>query len=180
MALVVRCPECRKKFSWKSGTDLPDDCPLCGAYVGSDRADDEITMPAILGRRTKVVDQVYRDMEKGSEHRMSLAAEAAGGIPADYASLKITDMRDNLRAGEIAAMPVNNAVTQFMAQTGVGGFTGGQGAGYSGAVQTGPFPNAGAHMRTSIQQHHADLSRGAAVSDRPANEVMQPGYRRRG
>jgi hypothetical protein len=180
MALVVRCPVCRKKFSWKSGTDLPDECPLCDAKVGSDRPDDEIVMPSLRSARTSVADRVYRDMEKGSEQRMNLAAEVGGGTPSDYSGLKITDMKDNLRAGEIAAMPVRNAVTDHMEKYKQGGFVGGDGTGYSGAVQTGPFPNAGAHMRTSIQQHHADISRGTAVSDRPANEVMQPGYRRRG
>ncbi len=180
MPLVVRCPACRKKFAWKSGTDLPDECPLCDAKVGSDRPDDEIVMPSLRSARTSVADRVYRDMEKGSEHRMHLAAEVGGGTATDYSSLKITDMNDNLRAGDIAAKEVSNPVTQFMAQTGIGGFTGGQGVGYSGAVQTGPSPNAGARMRTTLQQHHATISHGAAVSDVPALETQQPGYRRRG
>jgi hypothetical protein len=137
-------------------------------------------MPAILGRRTKVADQVYRDMEAGSEKRMHLAAEVGGGTASDYASLKITNMQDNLRAGDVAAMPVRNAVTEHMERTGQGGFAGGDAVGYSGAVQTGPFPNAGAKMRTTLQQHHAAMSHGSAVCDVPAVETRQPGYRRRG
>jgi hypothetical protein len=180
MALVVRCPGCRKKFKWKSGTDLPDECPLCGYETGTDRADDDIVLPAILNRKTKAADQVYRDMERGAEHRTHLAAEVGGGTASDYSSLKITDMKDNLRAGDIAAMPVRNAVTEHMERYKQGGFTGGEAVGYSGAVQTGPFPNAGAKMRTNIQQHHATISQGAAVSDVPAIETRQPGYRRRG
>src|SRR5262249_9832642 len=168
MALVIRCPHCRKKFAWKSGTDLPDDCPLCGEYVGSDRADDDIVMPSLRSARTAVADKVYRDMEKGSEHRMHLAAEVGGGTASDYSNLKITNMQDNLRAGDIAAMPVRNAVTEHMARTGQGGFSGGQAVEYSRQVQSGPFPNAGAKMRTSLQQHHAMISHGEAVSDRPA------------
>jgi len=104
MALVIRCPGCRKKFKWKSGTDLPAECPLCGYETGTDRPDDEIVLPAILNRRTKVADQVYRDMERGSEHRMHLAAQVGGGSPSDYAGLKITDMKDNLRPGDISAI----------------------------------------------------------------------------
>jgi hypothetical protein len=180
MALKLRCPHCRKKFAWKSGTDMPDDCPLCGKYVGTDRDDADIVMPAILGQRTKIADQVYRDMEKGSEHRTHLAAEMGGGTASDYSNLKITDMKDNLRAGEIAAMPVRNAVTEHMERFKQGGFAGSEGVGYSSAVQTGPFPNAGAKMRTTLQQHHATISHGAAVSDVPAIETRQPGYRRRG
>ncbi len=180
MALVIRCPGCRQKFSWKSGTDLPDKCPLCGYETGTDRADDDVVLPAILGRRTKAADQTYRDMERGSEHRTHLAAAVGGGTAADYAGLKITNMRDNLREGDIAAMPVRNAVTEHMEKFNQGGFAGPDGAGYSGSVQTGPFPNAGAKMRTTLQQHHANISQGAAVSDRPARETEAPGYRRRG
>lgn len=180
MALVVRCPDCREKFSWKSGTALPDACPLCGAKVGSDRPDDEIVLPSIRTMRTRIMDKTYRDMEAGSEKRMELAAQVGGGSPSDYSALKITDMKDNLREGETAAVPVRNAVTEHMARTGQGGFVGGDGTGYSGAVQTGPFPNAGARMRTSVQQYHSSISHGSAVSDRPATETQQPGYRRRG
>jgi len=180
MALKLRCPHCRKTFAWKSGTDMPDDCPLCHKFVGNDRDDADIVMPAILGHRTKVADQVYRDMERGSEHRTHLAAELGGGSASDYSGLKITDMRDNLRQGDIAAVPVRNAITEHMERTGQGGFAGAEGVGYSGAVQTGPFPNAGAKMRTTLHQHHAAISQGAAVCDRPALETRQPGYRRRG
>ena len=180
MALVVRCPHCRKKFAWKSGTDLPDECPLCGEEVGTDRADHDVIMPFISKPRVRAMDQVYRQMEAGSEQRTHLAAEMGGGAASDYSGLKITDMKDNLRAGDIAAVPVRNAVTEHMERFKQGGFTGADGAGYSGSVQEGSFPNAGAKMRTSIQQHHGMISHGSAVSDVPAIETRQPGYRRRG
>jgi hypothetical protein len=46
--------------------------------------------------KSKSVDAVYRDIERASEVR----AEAAGDP-----SLKVTNMKDNLREGDVAAMP---------------------------------------------------------------------------
>lgn len=54
----------------------------------------------------KSVDQTYRQYEAASIER----AEAAGDP-----SMKVTNMRDNLREGDVAAMPVNNVVTQYAA-----------------------------------------------------------------
>ena len=83
---------------------------------------------------------------------------------------------------EIAAMPVNNAVTQFMAQHPQApvGYVGGQGVNYSGAVQSGSYASMGARTRTSVHDYHSQLTGGVASSDMPALETLQPGYRRRG
>jgi hypothetical protein len=54
------------------------------------------------------------------------------------------------------------------------------GAEYSTQVQSGPHPNIGATMITKARDFHGKLSHGMAVSDRPALETQQPGYRRRG
>jgi hypothetical protein len=51
---------------------------------------------------------------------------------------------------------------------------------YSTHVQAGPFANSGAKMMIKLRGHHDAISRGTAVSDRPALETLQPGYRRRG
>jgi endogenous inhibitor of DNA gyrase (YacG/DUF329 family) len=103
MALVLRCPACRKKFPWKSGADLPDDCPLCGAYVGSDRDDSDIVMPFVSSHKAKSMDRVYRQMEAGSERRAELAAEMTGGSKEDFAGLKITNLNDR-RDAEVMAI----------------------------------------------------------------------------
>ena len=179
MSFVLRCPTCRDKFPWEKTSKFPKHCPLCGDAIGSDRPDDDVVMPFIRTAKTKATDQVYRDMERGSETRMHAAAELSGAPASEMAALKITDLSDR-RDSEVAAVPVNNTVTQFMAQNNVGGFQGAAGVGYSGAVQTGPGANAGARMRTVLQQYHGEISHGTAVSDCPANETQQPGYRRRG
>ena len=178
MGFLLRCPDCRGKFPWTKEARFPRFCPLCKSDMGEERDDDDVVMPAFLSPTTKRTDQVYRDTEKGSEVRAQAAAELAGTSVSDMSNLKITDMNDR-RDSPVAYKEVVNPVTQFMAQTGIGGFRGPDGLGYSGAVQAGPSPNAGAKMRTALQEAHSRLS-GGAVSDRPALETQQPGYRRRG
>lgn len=177
------CPDCRKKFPWERDTAFPRFCPLCSSDIGTDCADDEIVMPFIRSsQRTaqaQSADDVYRQMEKGSEQRAEMAASQLGVPVSEMSDLKVTDLRSASRPGEIAAVPVNNAVSQMLDQ-GVGGFRGTDGLGYSASVQTGAFANSGAKMRTAIHAIHTETSRGTAVSDRPALETQQPGYRRRG
>lgn len=175
MAVKLRCPDCRGTFPWDlTGKGYPTDCPLCESHIGHDREDDDVVMPMMqLRGNTDRVDQVYRDMERGSEIRAQIAAEQAGVPASEMSGLKITDLRSTKHPGSIAAPPLP-AHLQNM------GSFGGNGAEYATAIQTGPAPNAGAHARTALQQHHGALTRGHAVSDTPALEVMQPGYRRRG
>ncbi len=154
-------------------------------------------MPFVLkGGRTKSIDKVYRDMEKGSEIRAQAAAEMTGATAAEMSGLKITNLNDR-RDCEIAAVMPNNPVSQAMASNpNVYGFGSGNGLAYSQGVQAGPMPSRGAGIRTAVQMGHREMVAKHAigtnekgqpampsldvVSERPANEVMQPGYRRRG
>lgn len=183
MSCTLRCPECRKKFSWDPQLPWPKACPFpaCAVEMDNDRADDDIVMPFISAAKHRATDDVYRQMEKGSEVRAQHAANMAGVPVEDMASLKITDLRPTKHAGDIAAPEVRNPVTEFMgANPGIGGFQGSNGVGYSGAVQSGASPNAGAKMRTVLQGMHGERTGDAAISDRPAVETTAPGYRRRG
>ena len=180
MAYSLRCPDCRGKFPWDVKAIFPRFCPLCQSDIGIDTDDSVIPMPSLRSAATKAADGVYRQMEKGSEFRAEKAAEMAGCSVEDMSNLKITNMNTGLKPGETAAIEVKNTVTEFMQQTGIGGFRQDAGSAYSGAVQTGPAPNAGARMRTGLQEHHARISGGMAVSDRPALETQTPNYRRRG
>jgi hypothetical protein len=161
-------------------------------------------MPALRSAATKANDKVYRDIEVGSEVRAQAAADMVGVPVSDMSSLKITDLKSTVREGDIAAPPVNNAVTQFMnANPQVSGYQGaadGRGVGYgqmahSGAPET---RYAGARTRTSIQSMHPQMvakhmigpdasnpkrmivPSTDVVSERPGIETWQPGYRRRG
>jgi hypothetical protein len=161
---------------------------MCGIDISA-KDDDAVVMPNILSFRSKVPDQAVRAYMDGSEKRVDMAAELAGTTREEMSSLKITDISD--RQDVQAAIPVNNSVTQFMAQhPSVGGMQS-NGSEYSTRVQTPtPIPgqpgrtyndaNIGAKMLTKIRDRHGTLSNGSAMSDRPALETQQPGYRRRG
>lgn len=192
MAFSLKCPACRCKVPWSPGSDKPPSCPKCGVFLGSDRDDSDVVMPNILAFSTRCQDGVYKAMEKASEERMYQAAEMAGVSPSEMSDLKITNLRDNMKQGDIAAMPVVNEVTRQMdairarnpnAQVGYGGPD--AGIGYSASVPTGPFPSAGARTQQAFRRAHAErmsgqLVRGDVISDLPANEITQnPNYRPR-
>jgi hypothetical protein len=183
MPFVIKCPGCKKKIKWLVD-DPPDDCPACRHCLRSDRADDDVVVPNILAFSTRCQDGVYKAMEKASEHRMYQAAEMAGCDASEMKDLKITNLRDNMKQGEIAAIPVVNDVTRQMdafPPNSPFGFNGGPsvGLGYSGAVSTGPFSNSGARTQTAVREMHAIATNYAAVGDLPANEIFNPHYRRR-
>ena len=176
MAWSLRCPVCRKKFAWEDPAKkgFPDNCLLCKAYIGHDRDDDDIVMPFIrTSGKTKATDQVYRDMERGSEVRAQAAADQLGVPVAEMSDLKITDLKPTTHHGDVAAPPLPPHLRNL------GSFGQSQGAEFAASAHTGPEPHAGARARAALQSHHARLTGGAAVSDRPALETLQPGYRPR-
>lgn len=177
------CPQCRGKFPWEPTLGYPESCPLCSFRIASDRDDDDICMPSIRTMRTKIIDKTFDDMSKGSEIRAQAAAEMTGASAVEMSGLKITDLNTGMREGDIAVKEVRNDVTAHMeamnARGAQFGFQGANGVGHSGAVQAGPFPNAGAKFQTSLRQIHAERTNYQAVGDLPALETMQPGYRRR-
>ena len=101
---------------------LPERCPLAGCgYVAKKRdpeVDDDgvivIAAPFIGSAKTKATDGCYRELEKSSEVRAQMAADMAGVPVSEMSHLKVTNIRDNTREGEIAAMPVVNDVTRQM------------------------------------------------------------------
>lgn len=178
MAFALRCPDCRQAFKWEPTKPDPRHCPLCQADLGEPPADNVIAIPAFLSAKTKAGDAIYRQAEAASQVRAEKAAELAGCDVSEMASLKITDMRSTTHQGDVAAVPVVNEVTRQMdavnAMGGAMGWQGSTGSEYSGAVQSGPFPNVGARMRSAIHQANG------AISNRDALETQQPGYRIRG
>lgn len=179
------CPGCGGKFPWNPILGLPKLCPLpgCDYRMASDRPDDDIVMPSIAKAR-QAIDGVYRAMEEGSIHRMQVAKEM--GVEGAE-TLKITNMRDNVRPGEISAMPLPaNPVSERMAQMERQGLPvgfGANGLGLSGAVAEGPLPNAGARLQQMIRSTHRERidprHAGAVASDMPSLEVQNPLYRKR-
>jgi len=157
MALQLRCPKCRKAFPW-DGKDFPERCLVCKEVVneklGSNRSDDDIVMPFVRANSSiaKTVDKLYRDTERGSEVRAELAAEAAGASVAEMSSLKITNMADNQRPGDIAAPPIPDIGQKF-----VGGgseYSAGVSSGaisLNGQVTHGIEPRAGLRAMSKVQ-----------------------------
>jgi hypothetical protein len=179
MAFLIRCPVCRDKFSHDATKPFPDECPSCHEFIGSGRDDTVITMPALRSAATKANDDVYRQMERSSEHRAEQAAQMAGVPVSEMSDLKITNLRDNKGYGDVMAPPPPS----------LGGFGGGAPIPMpaqlsdpmraSALSSQGPHPNAGARMQSVIREMHAKTGQGHAVGDRPALETEMPGYRRR-
>lgn len=200
MAVKIRCTHCRGAFRWDTAESWPKFCPMCRADFGDERADDDIVMPFIRSKNSKLVtaDKVYREMEESSSRRAQAAADMVGAPVSEMSGLKITNMVDNQRPGDLAVPMPSNPVSNFMQQNpAASGFGTGRGVEYSTAVQQGAHPNAGARTRTMVQNLHQDMVRQHCVgidadtrqrvlpstdvvSERPGNETYQPGYRRRG
>ena len=128
--MKFRCPEasCRHLFTLvlEIGDDLPEHCPKCGIFTGEDPAAEPNLISIGGSNEAKTVDNLYREVEATSQYR----AEAAGDP-----SLKITNMRDHIKVGEAAAMPVQNMITKTAEQLST---VNGVAANpyFSGAVQT--------------------------------------------
>lgn len=141
MAVILKCPQCENKYVWKAGNEPPPEfCPNpdC-SWEDKRRADDDIVMPFIRSPHMARSDQTYRDIERASEVRAQMAAEAAGVPVSEMSDLKVTNMRDARHPGEVAAIPVTNAVSQQMdfikSRGGVAGFGVGDTAEYAKAMQ---------------------------------------------
>lgn len=182
MAVVIRCPFCKTKFRWLAQTEAyPKDCPQCGEYVGHDRADDDVAVPNILSFSSRCTDGVYKMAERMSEERVHQGAELAGCSASDMADLKVTNWRDNMKQGDIAAMPVVNDITRHMdrmksmnpnAQVGYGpdGSNNSQGMEFAAGAAAGRIadgvagslmPRRGAQVTQFFSQSHGE--RAAAV-----------------
>jgi len=146
---------------------LPRFCGICG-YDSMEGFDKAIVAPHIAKSIGKAVDGTYRQMEAQSEDRMHAAAEMTGGDISEFSDLKITNLQDNLREGDIAAVPVVNEVTKAIdANPGLFGHTAGtvpDALGntpqqYAAATTTGPNAYAGAKTRTMLNQFHTQNHR---------------------
>lgn len=118
--------------------------------------------PHIARTVGKSADGVYRQMEEASKDRAELAAELGGGEAKDYESLKITDLADYLRPGDVAAKIPENPVSRQMANTGQGGFqpvAGMTGAEFAAGTARGAFPRQGEATRQDLVSGHATRAR---------------------
>lgn len=103
-----KCPECQGIFEFlhhPSDEPPPDYCPLCKAYVGDDPMQRQPVLSINLGtEKNSVGDKLYRQMESASDANAQAAAEMVGADKADMSAIRITNLNDNTREGEHAAM----------------------------------------------------------------------------
>ncbi len=120
--------------------------------MASDRDDDDVVMPFIrTSAKTRSVDNVYRQMEAGSEVRMQAAAEMTGATAAEMSGLKISDLRTSGREGDVAAVPVPINEVSKMIDANPQTFGNQAVNAFAGQVATGPFPRRGASFLQSFQ-----------------------------
>lgn len=141
--VTCRCPDCGEKFKVPHGESLPNFCPLCGSYVGIDP--NFVPTRMNIGTVTGLSgDWAYRKAEADSEARAEVARPqieaqlVAQGVPVEEAQrqaavraneIKVTNLRDNIRDGEVAAIAPNNVVSQVANSIpGFSYFQGGSGA----------------------------------------------------
>lgn len=180
-----KCPECSGVFDYLHHPSIEADpvrfCPRCGWDAAAEANGElaagltqEITAPHIQNAViVKAVEQTYKGMEDASRHNMYAAREA--GLDADEArSLQITDLKDNLREGDVAAMPIQNEVTRTMEQAPGMGWGGGgnpaAAAEYAAAAHTGADSYAGLRASTMLRSAHAKA--GGTVSEMVPLEIQ--------
>ena len=146
---------------------VPEYCPECGNFMGAG----PVKLPsfaAIKSQRTKNADATYRNMETGSETRQELAAEMTGLDKADFSALKITDLKDNLRPGDVAAKMPANPVSEMMdankANANIGFVETAVGAQYGVSEEA----RVGDGMRSKISETHHSVQRTVEIQGRQA------------
>ena len=177
---TYECPDCLKQFNFMhhpNDEPPPKFCPLCGADVSGEkkrkkRLKRAITAPAIGGSAiARSADGLFRQMESAADVRQEQAAAMLGVDKSTLNSMKMTDMKDNMRAGDFSHVP--SAATKLTGSTvRIDGVSVGemkfqdrtQGAEYAQSVGQGPHPFAGNTMRETVNLGHARTSRQVVAS----------------
>jgi len=163
---TYQCPDCEGCFDHmhlRSVDEPPAHCVLCGSNMTG--ASPQLSAPHIARSIGKVADNVYRSMEDSSAHRAELAAEALGESVSEMGAMRITNMRDDARAGETSVMAAPTPVTQFMNQTGLGGHVNSMAAqDYARSTQVGPYAGAGMNALDNVKRNHAAAAASAVAA----------------
>lgn len=176
------CPDCKGCFfSYALSADEPPpvECSLCHANMSAPKkrrrvkkvAQEEQTVTPMRSGGNRImsqsVDSVYRKMESASENRMMDAAELLGINKSMLSSMKMTDMKDNIKEGEStmpsdatkltgSTQPVNGLPINFQDNTAA--------SEYAKSVGQGPIPFAGNAQREVINLQHDAKARTVAAS----------------
>ncbi len=109
-----RCPECEGVFEFlhhPSDEPPPSHCPLCGKDVSKKKktrlASQINKPPSIKTVVSKSADSVYRSLETSAETRRQEAAALLGVDPSKLNGMKTTNMKDNMRIGDMSHVPAS-------------------------------------------------------------------------
>src|SRR5262245_63277430 len=101
---LFKCPDCGEKFRHDMAAGWPEVCAICDAYVGL-KGKPEIALPAFLSPKAKTADNLYREMQRGAEHRMDVAAAMTGQDRSAFADMRVSNMQTAVHHGAVAAPP---------------------------------------------------------------------------
>ncbi len=169
--LRLECDFCSHQFQYLSDGPhdiAPEECPSCKSPADKDTVTQLPPFMNILSAKGKSRDRSYREFERASEARIELAANESGLDKSDLAWMKITDMKDDVRQGELAIKTptLNNPVTQAMDQMKARG----QSVGFVNPMQAGiPQGSGGNAMVTGAHDkirglHQAESRRVASAN----------------
>lgn len=161
-----QCPDCEgtfRMFHHPADEPPPRFCPLCGSNMSDEPQLAFLpSAPHVAKTIGRTADNVYRQMETASIANAEAAAEMTGGDKADFSGMKITNLQDYLRPGDVAAKMPTNEVAKHMAATGQGGFqplNGMTGQDFAKATGQGIFPHTGETMRQELTLNHHQRAR---------------------
>lgn len=133
---TYECPSCKKNFDFlhhPNDEPPPSFCPLCGADVSGKKKTrmkkaDRVLSPGLPERLKKMpnherkvsrsADAVHRGLENAAEDRMRDAAEVLGVDPRTLGNMKMTNMKDNMREGDMAQSSTPTDATKLTGSTG--------------------------------------------------------------
>ena len=156
-----RCPDCEGVFENLQHRDEPppSHCKLCGSDMAADTEalPSRVNFSSVVG---KSGDQVYRQMEESSAYRAELAAEHLGVAASELSGMKVTNIQDRMREGDMAVVaPPANPVNNFMKDNRVGGLIDQTaGAEYARAAHQGPHAGAGSRAQDNIKLAHSRVA----------------------
>lgn len=148
MRYRLQCVHCAETFIHR-GDDLPDECPLCHCYIGSD-GKPTVAAPMISLGKHRAPDKLYRAMETGADHRMHMAAELTGQPVSEFSSMKMTNMKSDIREGDTTFMPSTPPAIPNMGQS-----MGQVDPNIVAGLKRGPAQGAGANQLGVVQRFHS-------------------------
>lgn len=107
--VTYKCPVCSGSFDFlhhPTSEPPPDYCQIesCRAFVGDGVEKVPVLHLKIGTHKGAIPDQLYRRLEESSAARAEEAAELVGADKSEMSAIKITDLKDNTREGDVLAV----------------------------------------------------------------------------